>query len=478
MIRQLIPLYVFLLSAFCLSFSARSQQQLDRYCRVGLSYQISQSYSWGKSKPVLISIYPGSPAAEAGLVPGDIVEKINGIPTSQMNARQIDELIKQNSDDLLMEVSNYRYKRRRLVVGRDCRSRSEFTEADIAKAFAHYSLEDESERRLVYPFRYAVDSTSSFESFKTFAFAVSRDGGSTVVIDRSIYKLVAELLVAKGLREDSYNPDVVIDCFYSIGVNPERSADYDEMLPKQTWRYDPATKGMLLTPLLPVGAPRSAASYLLSLGLRLLDARDTTRVLWECNAQELLSGPMTIAEYAQLSVPMMLMQFPFVRYYSRPVYTVAQHRHLYTGISYHASDPSLVFSVDYNSPASKAGILEGDRIMTINGQSLGQFTISALSDGYRAFLSHTLAYRDASTTFSDSRGLDNCRYWSPNHYDTLAKIFGGRKYSTPFAYLFYFRPYVNAEQLTSVVFEVANKFGRRSVIVPPIAIDNSYVSLY
>ncbi|GAD06428.1 Predicted protease with the C-terminal PDZ domain [Porphyromonas crevioricanis] len=458
-------------------FPSQAQKNADRYCRVGMSYEISSSNNWGKGKPVLIGVQPGTPAAEAGLRAGDIIEKINGIPSSQMNAEQIDAVLRKSADNILLEVSNYKYRGRQMPMGRDCYSRNEFSEADMAQAFAHYSLEDESERRLVYPFAYTVDSLFSFEHFKTFAFAVSQNK-ATAEVDKAIYELVAQSFYAKGLREDSSQPDIVVDCFYALAVNRSYDANYAKEIPQRTWRYEPALKDMVQKPFLPVGAPREAAEHTLSFGLRLLDGKNTNHLLWQCRAEEYLSDPMSIFDYAQLSIPMMLMQFPFVRYYKKPIYTIARHRFLYTGVRYRADMPSEVFSVDFNSPAAKAGILAHDRIIAINGQELGAKSATQHSSEYKDFLSHTLHYRDVATSFTDSRGIEHCRYWHKEHYDKLAKIFSGKKFNTPFAYLFFFRPYINSEQMSSIVFEVANEFGRRAVIVSPSPIDNSYVSLY
>lgn len=455
-----------------------AQTSSDMICRIGMQYQISKNQSWGLNRPVIITVEPGTPAAQAGLMSGDIIEKINDMPTDRMSEAQINKLIKTQSDNILLQVSNFSRKNKPVILKRSCKSRYVFNENDLASAFAFYSLEDECERKLVYPFYTTFDPNFSLEKIHTFAFAASKDR-TTAAIDKDIYNIIAEDLTKMGLKEDSFNPDVVIDCFYSMTKNKEHNSDYSSEVPKNTFRYSFDEHKMVSTPFLPVGAPKMAANYMLTLGIRILDAKNTDLLLWQSEAEELLSKAMSIPQYAKLSIPMMLMQFPFVRYKVNPVYLIAQHRHYYTGINYNISDPSVVASVDHNSPAYEAGIRENDHILSINGQELKQNTASNLSEDYKKFIDATLKYRDPLTSFTDARGVERCRYWDSRYYNKIAKLFSAtNKYVTPFAYIFGFRPYVNKDHITSIVFEVNNRDGKRSIIVPPVLVENSYVTLY
>ena len=79
------------------------------------------------------------------------------------------------------------------------------------------------------------------------------------------------------------------------------------------------------------------------------------RILWECEANELLEDSYKLEEYARVHVPLMLMQYPYVKYGRNVLYKVNQKTYNYTGISYDIDRLELITDVDRNSPAYAAG---------------------------------------------------------------------------------------------------------------------------
>ena len=67
---------------YCLALFAchvlTSPAQDDVSCRLGFSYEFSSNKNWGKDRPVIMKVYPNSPAEKAGLKQNDIIEGING----------------------------------------------------------------------------------------------------------------------------------------------------------------------------------------------------------------------------------------------------------------------------------------------------------------------------------------------------------------------------------------------------------------
>ena len=74
-------LSVLLLFAFLTGFA-----QNRNICRLGITYDISQSDHWGKNKPVITSVIPYSPAELAGVKTNDIIIAIDGVQTTDISS--------------------------------------------------------------------------------------------------------------------------------------------------------------------------------------------------------------------------------------------------------------------------------------------------------------------------------------------------------------------------------------------------------
>ena len=208
----------------------------------------------------------------------------------------------------------------------------------------------------------------------------------------------------------------------------------------------------------------------------LINARNNLQIFWQCESNDFLSTPLELAEYVRYNVPLMMMEFPFIRYRENPTFRLRSQRYFYTGLYYQANDLSLVAAVDPDSPAAKARLKAGDRIISING-------IPALSgseeysSAYKEFIKKSMKYRTEEDIFTDANGLAGCRYWSPKNYEKIARMMAQPKYKPAFAYLFFFRSYVNDQQITSCVFQVQRDGMPESILVQPVLRDESSVTL-
>ena len=92
----------FLLCSILLACTAWiTTAQEPQSCRLGFSYEFSNNKNWGKDKPVIMKVYPNSPAEKAGLKQNDIIERINGARIEEISPDDVDSLI---SDPEVREV--------------------------------------------------------------------------------------------------------------------------------------------------------------------------------------------------------------------------------------------------------------------------------------------------------------------------------------------------------------------------------------
>ncbi len=458
-----------------LHHTVAAQQQSSNICRVGLEYQVSQKNNWGAGRPIVLSVIPGSPAQKAGLQVGDIIEKIDGKPTKNMTETEISQRLRApQGSNVVVEVNNFSSAMRPCVLQPECQSTNELTERQMAAAFSLYSLEDESERLITYPFDTGTDPQALFTGMVYYSFV---PGFIASDLDKKIADIVSSSFNKKGFEYSERDADLLIDTYYTLQENPY----YDEKVAQETVlfsnRLDPETQLIQPYPLLEAKADKRAAKYALTFGLRIHDARRAGKLLWSCEATEQLTEEFSVEQYAALAIPMMLMQFPFVRYNQSPIFRIAHHQYNYTGILYKASDIGVVSNVLPGSPAQKAGIRPGDRIIAINGREMADS--ETLSNTYIDFVKASLKFRDANTSFKNRSGLANCRYWRVDDYNHIARMLKKEKYHSAFAYLFSFRPWISTEvsEQNDIVFDVLSDNVLKQIVVSPIRTNESYVTL-
>lgn len=458
-----------------LGTSSYAQKRKSSHCRVGLEYQIGENGNWGKKRPVILSVIPQSPAGIAGLKPGDILETIDGIETSGMSQDEISRRLRApQGNSVVLGVSNFSYNGRSCVLQPECIASDELSERQVAAAFSLYSVEDESEQLITYPFDTGTDPTANFMGMIYYAFA---PGFVASELDQEIAKTLSVALKTKGIEYNENDADILIDTYYSLQENPYYNPKEANDALLFSYRWNPQRNQVSPYPLLPVGVRREAAKYSLTFGVRIHDARRMGKLLWSCESTEYLSEQLSVAEYAAMAVPMILMQFPFVRYNQNAVFRIAQHRYNYTGVLYKVGDIGLVSNVVSGSPAQQAGIMPGDRIVAINGYPLADSR--ALSDRYIDFVKQSLKYRDANTAFTDRSGLKNSRYWNVEDYSSVAKMLSKERYQSPFSYLFSFRPWITKDQSEQdlVVFDIVRDNVMRRITVTPVLVDESYTTI-
>ncbi|MCI6523224.1 MAG: DUF4136 domain-containing protein [Parabacteroides sp.] len=457
-------------SILCLTATlCATAQNSSSVCRLGFAYELSQRSQWGFEKPVVRSLIPNSSAEQSGLRIDDVIEQIDGVNVTEVAPEEVKELFNATGNSsVTLTVSNLSGIPRQIEIKKECKKSNAITEDQLASAFAMYSLETTAEQQFICPFKTNITAEEvDFAHFHTFTFA--RIDENNRKLETNINECIERELIKKGMQVNNTQPDLLVQTFYFFDKNPNYKGTNKIIVEKEpTYRYDSAEGKMVKLPFLNYAAAESEAEYLLQLGIRLVDQKEIPgRVLWECEANELMESSFRLDEYARIHVPLMLMQFPYLKYMRNPQYTVNRRSYNYTGIQYDIDRLELVLDVDRKSPAYAAGIRARDVIQKIGKHKMNH-SAEEFSAAYKRFISRTMDLRDPKTRFTDANGFRYCMNWDLFKYTQVADAAADTDYLSAFTYLYYFAPYINPSGNNACVFQV--KRGRQvlDITVRPI----------
>jgi len=460
---------LFLMSLLCISFFSFSQNEA-KTCRLGFNYFISQDHYWGLGKPVVTSVYINSPAEKAGLKINDIIERIGGLPAEGYSADTIFAML-QEDRYIKLTVSKLGYRNKELTFSKDCDLMDAMNEKQLISAFAFYSLEDVQERAFACPFKTTVnqDEKIDFLNYKTFCFDDDPlQGDSVSYLNAQIIKSLEK----RGLTYNSENPDLYISTSYSFRKNK----DYDpsenkDKLPKEQ-RYNVYTKTFEELPVYynPLIHERNVEQFL-TLTINFIDPKYSTKeepyVVWQCTADESLANSCPVKNYADIHIPLMLMQYPYPQTFERARFRYFKEKYNYTGVNYDMNNFQKIIYVDPVSPAAQAGIETGDMIQKINDLKMVG-NPKKLSSSYRLFIEDTKPLRNEKTKYTDINGYDKCMFWDVFSYPKIEEALKNPEYNAVFSYLFNFRPYVNMLSTNHVSFNLKRGKELLDIQVEPI----------
>ena len=426
-----------------------------------------------------MKVYPNSPAEKAGIRQYDIIEEIDGFKIDEITLDDVDSLLTDvESFETKLVISNFSESFKSVPITKECLSIYALPESRLASAFSMYSVENTHDRLFICPFNTSTTRDEvDFSLFKSFDFATVEDENISR-FETAINEILKTELVRKGLRYNTLDPDFIIHTHYMVDKNPNfrrRSRETENQVP--TIRYDISRDRITQFPFYNLSTPESESEYMLKLGLRFIDRRDIPgRVLWECEANELMSAPYTIDDYATVHLPLMCMQFPYIKYNRNVQFILTKKGFNYTGINYNIYKLNEVAAVDPDSPAFEAGIRPGDIIERIENKRM-DYSSEEFTAAYRTFISMTVKYRDTGTRFSDANGFPNCMFWDTFKYTQIAKTIKNDKYKTAFSYLYAFAPYVNPERSSLCTFNIRRSGEKLQIVVRPVFYSEKTIEL-
>ncbi|OAV72340.1 hypothetical protein Barb6_01217 [Bacteroidales bacterium Barb6] len=461
--KVIVSAVLFFVSAACFA-----QNGGNIICRLGFVYEISRSANWGMGKPVVGHVVPYSSAELAGIVQGDVIEAIDGIPAASVSEGEIAQLLNlAENNEVLLTVRSLGTQERQARVRKECKRVNVISEDQLASAFNMYSLETTAERQFACPFKVTVTTDSvDFGNFFTYIIPPSNrdDREQAAVVNNCLDKE----LTRKGLTATANNPDILVQTSFFLNRNPNFKGTNRLLIDKpQIFRYDFSHNGMEAVPFLNPLTVESEAEYILQLRIRLIDQKLVPgRILWECEANELLDGTYRIEDYARIHIPLMCVQYPYVKFTRNIPFTVGKKSYNYTGIQYDIDRMERIASVDRNSPAYAAGVRAGDVIERIGNQRMNH-TAEEFSAAYKRFITQTMKYRDPKTLFTDANGFKRCMYWDTSKYAEVSDAVDEVAFISAFSYLYSFTPYMNQPGNNVCVFRIKRGREKMDVTIRP-----------
>jgi hypothetical protein len=449
-------------------FSGYMQGQNPTICRLGFTYDVSKSPNWGNGKLVITHVYPYSSAEQAGLNVNDIIEAIDGIPVDSIAVGDILGLLNPaNKSDVQLTINNLTDSTKLVNVKKDCKRIDAITEDQLATAFAMYSLETTSEQLFVCPFTTTTD-TMDYALYKTYSFTPVDENNRK--LEETINTCIEKEFKAKGLTYDSIRPDMLVETFYFYKKNPNFDVTKENKASAErsyTYRYNFTSNRMEKFPFLSHAEAETEAEYLLQLGVRLIDKRfKTRRVLWECESNEMMSATFRLDAYAQVHIPLMCMQYPYVKYNRNVQFLVSRKTYNYTGINYNINRLEQIMDITPNSPAHVAGLRMRDIIEKIDNQNMNH-AAEEYTSAYKQFIMNTMSLRDPVTLFSDANGFRYCMYWDKFKYTQIAEAIQNPKNMAVFSYLYKYAPSVNPTGVNTCTFRVKSGKEKIDIAVHP-----------
>jgi len=462
----------YFLAIFILSLFTTIQSQ-EMSCRFGFGYEIGTSQNWGKDKLVITSIFANSPAERAGIKPFDIIEEVEGAPITEDALDDIYPFLNPEGKDIVeLTIKNIGDGVRKEKIIKECRSLHSLSEYQLCTAFSMYATEYTHERLFSCPFVTSqTQDPVDFAEFKTFCFLKNNDNQPDLVL--KISELIQKELEKKGLVYDPVNPDMMVHLHYSFTKN----TNYKPKTPVRTknepeknvdvYRYDMTNDRMVKMPFLPPGTLESEAEYLMKLGFRLEDRKFTVgRLLWESEINELLNESFSLEEFAIVHIPLMSLQYPYMKYGRNVQFRLSKKQYYYTGINYFIDNIAVVASVDPYSPAANAGIRPFDQLDAINDKRMDR-TVKQFTASYHNFIINTLKYKDVNTRFTDANGFPDCMNWNTLQYPKIVQAFNNKKNLTAFSYLYSFAPFINPSENKACSFKLKRGKEKLEFIIHP-----------
>ncbi|MDD5571731.1 MAG: PDZ domain-containing protein [Bacteroidales bacterium] len=236
----------------------------------------------------------------------------------------------------------------------------------LTNEYAEYTTMQKSAMALLH------DDTRDMHKYKTYDFELT--SSEDPLLEKKLLKELGEQLDNKGMRRSQENPDLIVLIRFFSGQKeqyvPPQQIVSTRVKSVYNWYW-----GVVPMPITESTTKEgyTDVTYLTSISLKFLDASEiatskTPPVIWSGSISQTSKTKQILLDNCGDYFAILLFQFPEVWHQNSEYYFFKYYS--YTGIWYNKSDLKNVSEVIPDSPADKAGVKKGDKIININGIGL------------------------------------------------------------------------------------------------------------
>jgi hypothetical protein len=359
---------------------------------LGFEFALSDNLNWSKGNYVITNVIPHFPAQRAGLKQLDIILAVDDKPTIEMDMQTLNNnLFGQVGSSIKLTIKKIGQKLPQIYVlkNQEPLPASCFTEGRLRNnliSFANRNLKNsyfnlassDSKRTTM------RDPEAQFENYNTFDFEFTNQDDP--LLEKKLASILESSIIRKGLKRDRENPDLLVFINMFTGNEKQFVPPTQKISTRYQFGYDiwsgwgnrqyvesQQTEGY------------TKVDYFATLKLVFMDAQKAKQqvkvppIVWQSEENLSSKSPIDLQVIAYNIYSTMMDNYPVNEFNIKnsEVDVAALSgsithagNYFYTGLCYDVNQPNLVVYVYPESPATKAGIVVGDKIIAVNARKM------------------------------------------------------------------------------------------------------------
>lgn len=350
-------------------FSSVCGDMFGQSGRIGILGDANKSGGYVRIKLV----NPGTPAKVAGLQVSDRIYRIDGKDVGAGN-NWADMIEGPPGTEVVLTISRFGrpamfdVKVPRININRSSISEGELMAKIITNDFTNFNVGGIGNAAL----SVLHDKTLDLFRFRTYDYEYTST--SEPLLEKELMDQVGRRLDKMGMHHDKDNPDMIIVMTFYSGKKEQYVPPQQIVSTKIKQSYN-FYWGYIPVPVTETKTTQgyTEVSYLVSIGLKFIDNHEISinnipPVIWSGTFSETTTKKPYLNESIDRYLAFLLHQFPETWFPNSERYYIADYP--YTGIWYDLNSLPVIAEVNPGSPAALAGLLKGDKIISINGYAL------------------------------------------------------------------------------------------------------------